>query len=351
MLVTRQPLLRRFWYPVMPAARLAAAPLPFTLLGEDVVLWRDASGAAHCLQDRCCHRSARLSKGWVKGDRIVCGYHGWEYDGGGQCQRMPQLEGRDTMPGARTPAYQTVERYGYVWVTLSDGPLAAIPDLHEHDDPANRVIQQFYEVWECAGLRVMENSFDNAHFAFVHRKSFGDEGHPIPPKLELLDTPDGFRMLTDVPVRNPEIQKKNLRMDEEWTVRHMDASWYMPFARALRIRYPNGLFHMIVTVATPMDDRRSMVCQFVVRNDSEADAPAEGIIAFDRQVTEEDRDILESTNWDVPLETGSREEIHMRSDRPGVLMRQKLKALLDAHGEAEARRDGAAAIPALRQSA
>ena len=37
MLVTRQPVLRRFWYPVMPLSRLAAGPQPFTLLGERVI--------------------------------------------------------------------------------------------------------------------------------------------------------------------------------------------------------------------------------------------------------------------------------------------------------------------------
>ena len=37
MLVTRQPVLRRFWYAVMPMARLDTGPQPFTLLGEAIV--------------------------------------------------------------------------------------------------------------------------------------------------------------------------------------------------------------------------------------------------------------------------------------------------------------------------
>jgi hypothetical protein len=44
-------------------------------------------------------------------------------------------------------------------------------------------------------------------------------------------------------------------------------------------------------------------------------------------VTEEDRDILESTEWDVPLNQAER-EFNMPSDRPGVLMRRKLPALI-----------------------
>jgi phenylpropionate dioxygenase-like ring-hydroxylating dioxygenase large terminal subunit len=349
MLVTQQPVLRRFWYPVVPTGNLTDKPFPFTLLGEDIVLWRDAAGAAQCILDRCCHRSAKLSKGWVQDGHIVCGYHGWEYDGTGQCVRIPQMTERATMPGARTPGFKVQEKYDYVWVTLSDDPLDGIPDLHEAEKPGFRQIHEFYEEWDCAGLRLMENSFDNAHFSFVHRASFGDQGHPEPAKLEITESDTGFHMYTEVPVRNPEIQMKNLGMENEWTVRHMDSTWFIPFTRALRITYPNGLFHMIFTSATPIDDERSMVCQFVVRSDTEADAPAENIVAFDRQVTNEDMEILASTSGDVPLDVGAREEIHMRSDRPGVLMRQKMKALLEAHGETEVRAEPSVALRRMIQ--
>jgi phenylpropionate dioxygenase-like ring-hydroxylating dioxygenase large terminal subunit len=42
MLVTRQKVLRRFWYAIMPMAQLDAGPQPFTLLGEPIVLWTGA---------------------------------------------------------------------------------------------------------------------------------------------------------------------------------------------------------------------------------------------------------------------------------------------------------------------
>jgi hypothetical protein len=107
----------------------------------------------------------------------------------------------------------------------------------------------------------------------------------------------------------------------------------MPFLRKLRIRYPNGLSHSIITGATPTDDRTCQIVQFVYRNDNEEQAKAEDIIAFDRLVTEEDRDILESTDYDVPLEQAGR-EMNMPSDRPGVLMRKMLVKLLAEQGAA-----------------
>ena len=90
MLVTQQPVLRRFWYAVLPMDKLAAGPQPFTLLGENIVLWKKSDGTPAAVRDRCCHRTARLSKGFVEGDHIVCGYHGWTYDCSGACVKIPQ---------------------------------------------------------------------------------------------------------------------------------------------------------------------------------------------------------------------------------------------------------------------
>ena len=74
MLVTRQPIFRKFWHAVMPLTDLANGPRPFTLLGVEIVLFLDASGQPAALRDRCCHRTAKLSKGWcVVAQGRACG--------------------------------------------------------------------------------------------------------------------------------------------------------------------------------------------------------------------------------------------------------------------------------------
>ena len=337
MLVTQQPVLRRFWYPVMPADRLADGPKPFRLLGEDVVLWLAAPDQPAAARDRCCHRTARLSAGFCRNGRLVCGYHGWEYDAAGQVVRIPQHDADDDHPSTRlgTPSYRAALRYGYVWVALAE-PLYELPEFEEATSSGFRQIDQFYEVWDCAGLRLMENSFDNAHFSFVHRGTFGDAGHPQPAKLEIDTYPDGFLMRSSVPVKNPELQKSLLKIPTDDTVRHMRARWYMPFVRKLQITYPNGLVHSIVTAGTPIDDHSSQIVQFCFRNDTEAEASAEDVNRFDRQVTIEDKGILETTDFDVPLDQDGVES-NMPSDRPGILMRRMLRELLERHGETESR--------------
>lgn len=335
MLSTQQPILRHFWYPVMPLSHLEDGPKPFTLLGESIVVWMTEEGEPAALRDRCCHRSARLSGGWISGCNIVCPYHGWSYGTDGICTYIPQTP---TTPAGRAQvdAYHCQARYDYVWVALAD-PVSELPVMPEHDDQRMRVIPQFYERWQCAGLRLMENSFDNAHFSFVHSNTFGP-ADPIPANLEITKTNYGFRMTSDAKVKNPEEQKELLNMEDDETVRHMTNDWFLPFGRKLHIRYPNGVEHAIVTFATPIDDDNSQVCQWVYRSDTEADAPAEDVINFDRKVTAEDKEVLETTDGDVPLDIKTGGEKHMPSDKPGMVMREQLQKLLSDYGETESRR-------------
>ncbi len=330
MLVTKQPMLRRFWYPVIPISELAEGPRPFQLLGESLVLWLDGTGKPAALRDRCCHRSAKLSQGEVITGAIRCPYHGWSFNPEGACVNVPQLAEGSIPRSYRVKAYHCEERYGYVWVAF-DAPLTDIPHIPEALDSQFRQIPEFYEAWHCAGLRLMENSFDNAHPHFVHAKTFGVEQEPIPPQPDAFsETEFGLQMRYVLPVFNNETQKQNLQMEASRTVRISEGNWFMPFIRTLKITYPNGLIHLIFTAATPIDDRSSHVVQFCLRNDTEADVTAASVISFDRAVTLEDHAILEGTAYDVPLSLS--DEQHMATDKPGIVMRHKLAALFKDDG-------------------
>jgi phenylpropionate dioxygenase-like ring-hydroxylating dioxygenase large terminal subunit len=330
MLVTQHAVLRRFWYPVIPIADLTDDPQSFTLLGEPLVLWLTAEGKPAALRDRCCHRSAKLSMGIVQNGCVRCPYHGWEYDNSGACAKVPQLDPGAAIPKTyRVEAFQCAERYGYAWVCLSDDPLLPLPEIVEADAPENRLIPQFYEPWQCSGLRVMENSFDNAHFSIVHAESFGVTEQPQPVRSELVPLELGLKAYATVPVVNPPIQQQILNIPDSLTMREVESTWHVPFSRTLKITYPNGLMHLIFTAATPVSDRTSQIVQFCLRNDSEADASAESIVAFDRQVVNEDKLVLESTDYDTPVDVAA--EQHMPSDQPGIIMRRQLAALIKTY--------------------
>ncbi len=335
MLVTQQKVLRRFWYALMPIAQLKQGPQPFTLLGEKLVVWLKEDGSPAALQDRCCHRTARLSKGFVENGNIVCGYHGWTFNGEGTCVRVPQSVDGSVPSGACVKSYHCKERYGYVWVALED-PLRDIPEFPEDGAPGYRRIFQFYERWETSALRMMENSFDNSHFSYVHRATFGLYDQPKPEKYEIGETDYGFEAETRVPIKNVAASHRVTGSTADTTVRHMFNRWYLPFVRRFGCTYPeSGRHHIIYNCATPIDDGSIMLAQWLYRNDTEEQCSEAELIAWDAPILVEDREILEATDPDACIDVRRRQEFHMASDRPGLIMRRMLLELLEAHGERE----------------
>ena len=345
MLVTRQPVFRKFWHAVMPLSALAEGqPLPFTLLGEAIVLFLDAQGQPAALKDRCCHRTAKLSKGRCVDGALPCGYHGWTYNSSGRVIRIPQYEHDRAIPADYcTPAYHCLAKYGYAWVALED-PIAPIPEVPEFGAPGWRTIFQFYETWATSPMRALENSFDNSHFSFVHRATFGVAAQPKPSRYELVEKDGGFHAETVIAATNPPAFHRVSGSTEPITQRHMRNAYYLPFSRRLDIEYPSvngqpGKRHIIVNCFTPIDDGHLQLVQWLFRNDTEADCPAQMLIDFDHAVTREDKDILESTDFDALVDTRRRGvEFSMESDRPGMLIRKQLMELLARHGEAEVHR-------------
>ncbi|MBM2811513.1 MAG: hypothetical protein HW416_2272 [Chloroflexi bacterium] len=82
--------MRRFWHPVYRSEDLnPGRTVPLRIMSEDLTLYRGDSGTVHALAFRCAHRGTQLSTGWVEGDTLRCFYHGWRYDGSGQCVEQP----------------------------------------------------------------------------------------------------------------------------------------------------------------------------------------------------------------------------------------------------------------------
>lgn len=332
MLLMQEPVFRRFWYPTLRLSDLESGPKPFTLLGQELVLWLKADGAPAALEDRCPHRRARLSvDSRVVEGQLRCGYHGWRFDGTGTCTLIPQMP--EHVPGRKSavPGFQAKSAYGFVWVCLSEAPLLDIPVIRHAGDPAFRQVFEYEEDWSANMLRICENALDLGHVSFVHRVTFGDDEKPVAPRIDLHPIENGVNFTCLLPVANRAEQQRNLGIPEPETVRTVDIRWLLPCTFILHFTYPNGLVHEICGFATPVDDGHVRRIQFAYRSDTEADAPGANVAAFDRAVGQEDRRILESCDPDFPLDPG--EEAHMTLDRPGILMRRVLSELIERHGE------------------
>lgn len=163
----------RHWYVACRSAALKKKPIARTILDTPIVLFRSDDGAAHALVDRCAHRNVPLSLGEVDGDLLVCGYHGWSFDGEGACQRVPALAGVQTGKGRRVPRFLTREAQGYVWVYMD--PLHE-PEVEPYtlpfvDEPGYTTVRYDAELPSTLHA-ALENILDVPHTAFLHRGLF-----------------------------------------------------------------------------------------------------------------------------------------------------------------------------------
>ena len=323
------PALRQFWYPLIRDVELDAGPVAQRLLGTDLVLWKDETGEPAAALDRCPHRTAKLSKGFVDNGVLTCGYHGWSFGRDGKCLRIPQRADPSATGKMGVRAFHAKAYAGHVWVAL-ETPRADIPVFAEDADPAWRRIPEFAENWKCGALRLMENEFDNSHIEFVHQATFGKTHDPTPAENEIEEFADGFVARAVVRAANRAIGAGYTGLASELTTRTTVHRWWVPFLRKLDLEFPNGLRHRIVTATVPVDDTTTRLVQWVYRNDTEENVPAEKAIAFDRAVTLEDKALLETVDPDVPLRDFMTAERHMPSDKPGLIMRRMLLALAEA---------------------
>ncbi len=192
-----------FWYPAGRVEEFTDQPLKRRMLGQDFVLFRDSEGVARVLSNTCTHRGGSLAGGKVLGDCVQCPYHGWEFDGDGNCRKIPSLGPNAKIPArTRIDAYPTQERYGLVFAFLGDLPEEERPPIMEieeygEDGPAEgwaATIQSFE--WEFDYKRSVENGIDPAHNEYVHPThgfSGTREDYEMPaPKLEDTEWGTGF---------------------------------------------------------------------------------------------------------------------------------------------------------------
>jgi phenylpropionate dioxygenase-like ring-hydroxylating dioxygenase large terminal subunit len=160
------------WYIACRSGELGKHPLPRRLFSTNYVLWRDSAGNAHAVLDRCAHRNAPLSSGRVEDNCIVCPYHGWSYEGGGTCVKVPSLAaGRRPPVAAKVPACATTEQDGFVWICPGEPPPAP-PRPFPHYGDKGWTSFRMHTRFEAGLEACLENFLDCPHTATVHRGWF-----------------------------------------------------------------------------------------------------------------------------------------------------------------------------------
>jgi 5,5'-dehydrodivanillate O-demethylase len=193
-------LLRTFWQPVATSHSVKAGTArALRVMGEDLTLYRGESGRPYLVAGRCAHRLTLLHTGWVQGEDIRCMYHGWKYDGTGQCDEAP-AEGPGAAARVKIAGYPVHEYCGLIFAYLGEGaaPEFDLPRKDAFEKPGLIVLARI-QVWPCNWFQMIENSLDAVHVSFVHLAGkvgpFGEAVTAAIPKLEYSETDAGIRQV------------------------------------------------------------------------------------------------------------------------------------------------------------
>jgi phenylpropionate dioxygenase-like ring-hydroxylating dioxygenase large terminal subunit len=159
-----------------------------TITGISLVFWRNEQGRVIALQDRCCHRGAKLSMGRKEngGNCIRCMYHGLLYDQDGQCVSAPAQE--RIPPRAKVRSFPVAETHRWIWVWMGDpakADPALIPDTRWLDHPEWRA-NDGYLHYDVNYLLIADNLLDFSHLPYLHPTTVGGSADyaSVLPKVE-----------------------------------------------------------------------------------------------------------------------------------------------------------------------
>ena len=139
-------------------------------MGENIIVWCDEDGQVCVAEAYCVHLGSNLGPaagGRIRGGRLVCPFHGYEYDATGQCVATPYADPPRT---ARLSVFETQEICGLIFAWW--GIEGREPQWSLHPD---RPDQAGWSNHEIKTLRfpghpqeTTENSVDMAHFRYAH---------------------------------------------------------------------------------------------------------------------------------------------------------------------------------------
>jgi 5,5'-dehydrodivanillate O-demethylase len=163
-------LLRRYWYPIAAAGELDENPVKtVTLLGEELVLYRDRKGTLGLIDSVCAHRRAHLSLGVPEETGLRCPYHGWRFDETGQCLEQPAEKdrGHPYCEKVKLKSYLVREACGAIFAYMGPLPAPELPmwDLMKEENVLHEIA---YAVVPCNWFQSMENAVDQDHLDWLH---------------------------------------------------------------------------------------------------------------------------------------------------------------------------------------
>lgn len=154
------------WYPVAQSRALKPGQKQgLRFLGQDWLLFRTQTGQLGVVARHCSHMGADLNQGQVDDECIRCPLHGWRFDPRGHCHKRLQQPFKQQ---AQLPSLATAEYAGMVFVFTAAQATYPLPELPFEPNCAFSSTQKL--TLPIHFLLASMNSFDVAHYAYVHHR-------------------------------------------------------------------------------------------------------------------------------------------------------------------------------------
>jgi phenylpropionate dioxygenase-like ring-hydroxylating dioxygenase large terminal subunit len=189
------------WYPLSPLQDLKRdRPTPVTLLGMRLVIWKPkGSDNFRVFLDQCPHRLAPLSEGRVDEEtgNLMCSYHGWQFDQGGVCTHIPQLDQEQLDKNIQQQycvlSYPTCEEQDLLWVWADphSADLAkntSLPRSPQVDAEKGFSWDSFVRDLPYDWQTLIENVADPSHVPFTHHGVQGNRKQGRPIAMEIVES-------------------------------------------------------------------------------------------------------------------------------------------------------------------
>lgn len=310
--------LEKEWHVVCKGSELGDdKPLGTAIMGQRVVVWRCGDQVV-AWEDICVHRGVMLSLGSVCDNLLRCAYHGWTYNGDGQCVEIPAHPDFKPPVAARAKTvYHAREHGGLIWVCLSDEP-NDIPTLPEMDAPAFRTVNSGpFQVFSSAP-RVIENFLDVTHFPFVHGDCLGTLERPEISKVNVEPNEKGF-FVKDVRVYQPDPDGSGQGKDVSY-----DYCLLAPFT-VYFIKHVDAGRLIILFNVRPVSETES-IGYFCTLMDYDHDMADKEIDDFHSHILYQDKPIIEAQHPEL-LPRDLSAELHLRSDAMQIAYRKHIKQI------------------------
>jgi phenylpropionate dioxygenase-like ring-hydroxylating dioxygenase large terminal subunit len=254
---------RRYWVVVGTMLELQDIPRAVKVLGEDLVLFRDAVGQIGLLGLQCPHRGASLEYGDIENGGLRCPYHGWLFDVRGRCLEMPAERKESRFPQKVSHvAYPVRELGGLIFAYLGpdrDQP-PPLPRYKALADPAGQRSLEATRVYEYNWFNFIENGADPVHFSILHRADPNDgtwrswffNYKDIPP-FDAVETSYGMKVVSRKPGATQDteyVDEKSFALPSILQIGDTEFTHFKQPREALRAGSNNAHFMFV----TPNDD-------------------------------------------------------------------------------------------------